>query len=126
MVPLVEFPKRSCSVSKDRHLHLQRRRAHGVLPGTGEAVPGGGCEAAGEDETGVCAGGDAAGWAGLVCGEAPGAGEPGALLAGAAAAWGSGVAIGPAGAGFRCVNFRDSINRGSRMGKSEVLGTTCK
>ncbi len=27
---------------------------------------------------------------------------------------------------FQFVNFRDSINRGSRMGKSEVLGTTCK
>src|SRR5216117_1886180 len=79
-------------------------RAHGVLPGTGEAVPGGGCEAAGEDETGLCAGDDAAGCAGLVCGKAPGAGEAGALLAGAAAAWGSGVAIGPAGAGFRCAN----------------------
>src|SRR5436309_8613830 len=63
-------------------------RAHGVLPGTGEAVPGGGCEAAGEDETGVCAGGDAAGCAGLVCGETPGAGEAGAGLAGAAATWG--------------------------------------
>ena len=24
MVPLKEFPKRSCSVSKDRHLHLQQ------------------------------------------------------------------------------------------------------
>src|SRR5438046_9263475 len=24
MVPLMEFPKRSCSVSKDRHLHLQQ------------------------------------------------------------------------------------------------------
>ena|SRR3989454_4866892 len=27
---------------------------------------------------------------------------------------------------FQFVNFRDSINRGSRMGKSEVLGTICK
>src|SRR5436309_13410243 len=24
MVPLMEFPKRSCSVSKNRHLHLQQ------------------------------------------------------------------------------------------------------
>jgi hypothetical protein len=27
---------------------------------------------------------------------------------------------------FQFVNFRDSIKRGSRIGKSEVLGTTCK